>query len=406
MKSHEQKEFFTFEQSLQDLSSFNWNAKSPEPFSKIDYKEECELKDKAFTKFLQKNGIKCQAKNLCPSPMPRNYRTTTKRRVFSHHNGIGLGFSEPVKAGTVLESALEPKQHQKIYEFLEQTFSLKTYSYLARSLNWLIIRGNYDRQFLILNLFNMNSSIVKKLKHLSDLLQKEKIVQGALTYYDPSKSDYYLEAERAPSGLQIKHLFGPRLLGLKVNDILMRYSPCGFSQINESLVSHMVDLSLDMLSPEADDVLLDLYCGYGLFSHTLGKSCRKVTGYELSIDAINSAREIAKRLKTNQQMKFYAEKINSRLVRDKFSEANQQELILLDPPRKGCEPGVIKGLAQRNPKRVLHIFCGTDVIPKELKQWQLSGYKAKTIQPIDMFAGTANLETMVLLEKVSLPHKE
>ena len=399
MKHSANKDFLTFEQSLQSLSSFKWNAASTEPFAKMDYSEECELKTKAFKNFLEQNGITSNVENLLPSPMPRNYRTTTKRRVFCHQNGIGLGFSDPVKAGTVLDSALEPAEHQKIYEFLEQTFSSKAYSYLARSLNWLIIRGNYDRQFLIINLFNMNSSIVKKLKHLSELLQKEKIVQGALTYYDPSKSDYYLEAERPPNGLQIKHLFGPRLLGLKVNDILMRYSPTGFSQVNESMVSHMVKLAEEMLKPDSEDHLLDLYCGYGLFSHSLGKECKKVTGYELSIDAINSAREISKRLKTSQEMKFYSERIDARLVRDKFPEAGGNELLLLDPPRKGCEPRVIAELAQRNPKRVLHIFCGTDVIPKELKQWQVSGYNVKTIQPIDMFAGAANLETMVLLER-------
>lgn len=399
MKKKSYKRVFpSFENSLRSCADFQWDDNSPEPLANLDYKKECDLKNKSFTKFLFESGIKVTPEKIIPSPMFRNYRTTTKRRVFIHSDGIGLGFSEPVKTGFVTKSSLEPEEHQQIYEFLQETLSLKTFSVLAQSLNWLIIRGNYDRQFLILNIFKMNSGVVKKLKQLSEILQKEKLVVGAISYFDPSRSEYYLEAEK-PQGLQVKHLFGQRLLGLKIDDILMRYSPTGFSQVNESMVPHMVQLAAEMLSPQKGDHLLDLYCGYGLFSHTLGQKCKKVTGVEQSIDAINSAREIVKRLKTNSKMRFYSENINAHLIRDKFEPPLQPELLLLDPPRKGCESGVISALAEREPKRVLQIFCGTDVVPKEIKQWEKNGYKTTTIQPIDMFAGTPNLETMVLFSR-------
>ena len=119
----------------------------------------------------------------------------------------------------------------------------------------------------------------------------------------------------------------------------------------------------------------------------------------MSHDSIASAREISKRMKTSNKMRFYSELINAKLVSDKFDHPAQAELMLLDPPRKGCEYGVIAELAKRQPKRVLQIFCGTDVVPKEIKEWHKHGYKAKFIQPTDMFAGTPNLETMVLFER-------
>ena len=386
----------SFEKVVKSCANFSWDDTSPEPLAGLDYERECKLKDEALSTYLSDCGIKLKPRTIIPSPMPRNYRTTTKRRVFIHLNGIGLGFSEPVASGVVSQSCLEPDDHQKIYEFLQKTLSLKTFSVLAQALNWLIIRGNYDRQFLILNIFKMNSGVVKKLKQLSEILQEEKLVVGAVSYFDPSRSEYYLEAEK-PEGLQVKHLFGQRLLGLKIDDILMKYSPTGFSQVNESMVPYMVELANKMLSPQKEDHLLDLYCGYGLFSHTLGRKCKKVTGIELSADAINSAREIVKRLKTNSKMRFYSENINTYLIRDKFEPSLQPELLLLDPPRKGCEYGVIEALAEREPKKVLQIFCGTDVVPRDIKQWEKYGYKAKIIQPIDMFPGTPNLETMVLL---------
>lgn len=388
----------TFEGFIKQHATFKVDENSPEPLAALDYPKECEIKNKAFSEFLKSNGINLNPKSLISSPKARNYRTTSKRRVFCDRDGIGLGFSTKVKAGLVSESLLEPREHLEIYKFLQKTLSEKSFSPLARALNWLIIRGSYDRQFLIINIFKMDRNIVRKLKTLSETLQKEKIVEGAISYFDPSRSEYYLEAEKPPKGLQIKHLFGQKLLGLKVNDILMRYSPVGFSQINESIVPEMINQATEMLKPEENNSLLDLYCGYGLFSHTVGQKCKSVTGYELSSAAIESAREISKRLKTHQ-MKFYSEKINASLVRNKLRGSNLDELIILDPPRNGCEPGVIAELTKRNPKKVLHIFCGTDEIPVELKEWQKNGYKAKIIQPLDMFPGTCNLETMVLLER-------
>lgn len=392
------KDFPSFEKSVKACSDFTWDKQSPEPLAILDYQKECDVKGKAFSQFLSQSGIRLKPKKIIPSPKPRNYRTTTKRRVFLSQSGIGLGFSEPVKDSVVTRSVLEPEEHQRIYEFLQETLSSKAFSPLAKALNWLIIRGNYDRQFLIINIFKMNSVVVKKLKQLSDVLQKEKLLIGALSYFDPSRSEYYLEAEK-PKGLQIKHLFGQKLLGLKVGETLMRYSPTGFSQVNESMVPHMVDLAEEMLAPKESDHLIDLYCGYGLFSHTVGQTCERVTGVELSPDSISSAREISKRLKTDRRMKFYSEMINAHVVRDRFDFPIQPELMLLDPPRKGCEPGVIAALAEREPKRVLQIFCGTDVVPKEIKLWQKNGYSAKVIQPIDMFPGTPKLETMVLFGK-------
>ena len=73
----------------------------------------------------------------------------------------------------------------------------------------------------------------------------------------------------------------------------------------------------------------------------------------------------------------------------------EKEIILLDPPRKGCLPGVIEKLAKRNPERILHVFCGTDEIPLALKEWQLAGYFPKEILPLDLFPGTAHIETMM-----------
>ena len=74
------------------------------------------------------------------------------------------------------------------------------------------------------------------------------------------------------------------------------------------------------------------------------------------------------------------------------------EIAVMDPPRQGTDPGVIEALAKRRPARIVHIFCGTDRIPVELRTWAKNGYRVASAVPLDLFPGSANLETLILLE--------
>jgi tRNA/tmRNA/rRNA uracil-C5-methylase (TrmA/RlmC/RlmD family) len=98
---------------------------------------------------------------------------------------------------------------------------------------------------------------------------------------------------------------------------------------------------------------------------------------------------------------FLSKRITADALKRSLPPPSENEVVILDPPRQGTEQGIIQQIALRKPVRVLHIFCGVDEIPKELKAWNQSGYRAERVLPLDMFAGTPNLETMVLLEPKS-----
>lgn len=390
-----------FEQTIRALGSLPPDtARLPdqESLAGLPYADELDLKTRAFARFLQERGIAPPPRPVEPAPKPRAYRTTTKRRAFRHTRGVGLGFARPAGPGVCVESDLEPEAHNRLYRWICEVLSRDANAPLARALNWVVVRGGYDRRVVILNIFEVDAGVVRALKRVAGLLAREGLAQGALAYIDPTRSDYYLEAVRPPRGLRVKHLFGDRLLALRCRDLLMLYPPTVFSQVNEAMVPVLVDTARDLLQPGGADHLLDLYCGYGLFSHTLGAACRKVTGVEVSADAVRSAREIARRLGTTGRATFLVAGLDAGFVADRLAAAARPELVLLDPPRKGCAPGVIAALAARRPARVLHVFCGVDEIPGELGQWARAGYGAVAIRPLDMFPGTPNLETLVLLE--------
>jgi tRNA/tmRNA/rRNA uracil-C5-methylase (TrmA/RlmC/RlmD family) len=294
---------------------------------------------------------------------------------------------------------LEPDEHNAIYEFLGRKLSESAFLPLAEALNWIIIRGSYRYRVVLFNVFRMDAAVVRKLKQIAVYLQELPLkVTAAHVYFDPTCSDYYLESSRPADVLAFKQLYGPRELSLDLGAFRLKYPVTGFSQINESQIPQLLQQASRLLKITPEHRFLDLYCGYGLFSFGVGQTAGEVLGVEWEGPSVESAKESARFLK-KRNFHFITGCIDAVFAAEKIPQTSRPEVLLLDPPRKGTEMGVIPALAARSPERVLHIFCGTDEIPRELHTWKLSGYKPVIIQPLDMFPGTPHLETMVLLER-------
>ena len=361
-----------------------------ETLAPLDYKDELRIKDDAFQEFWEANRLPRTPQAVIESPLPRHYRTTSKRRVAMQPGD--LRFNE-------YESILEPEEHNKIYDFLFEKLITPAYKPLAYALNWIIIRGTYKYRVVIFNIKKIDASIVRKLKLISDALKESPLhVTAAHAYVDTTESDYYLESKRPTDGLDFKQLYGPRDLTLDLGHFRLKYPVTGFSQINESQIHNLIKAASRMLSLGKEDHFLDLYCGYGLFSFALGEAAKSVFGVEWEGPSIESAKASAKFLKKGYR--FVAGKIDEEFVQTRLPRPipGEPEKILLDPPRKGCEPGVIHALAMRKPVRVCHVFCGTDEIPDSIKEWERYGYRVNEVQPLDLFPGTPHLETIVSLE--------
>ena len=383
-----------FEQAIaRQIPGYTKEADSAhgESLAMLDYKDELRIKDAAIREFWDVNRLAGNPQKVIASPMPRAYRTTSKRRVYMEPGNLQFDRQD---------SMLEPEEHNKIYDFLFDKLISPAYKPLAYALNWIIIRGTYQYRVVIFNIKKIDASIVRKLKLIADALQKSPFhVTAAHAYVDTTESDYYLESKRPTEGLNFKQLYGPRELSLNLGHFSLRYPVTGFSQINESQIHNLIKAASRLLSLGKEDHFLDLYCGYGLFSFALGEAAKDVLGVEWEGPSIDCAKASAKHLKKNYR--FIAGKIDEEFVQTRLPRPvlNEPEKILLDPPRKGCEPGVIHALAMRKPIRVAHVFCGTDEIPASLKEWERYGYRVREIQPLDLFPGTPHLETIVMLER-------
>lgn len=374
------------------------------PLAHLDYSVELQVKDQGLLGFWKQHRLPGRPEQIVRSPKARGYRTTSKRKGFLHGSTLYLLLGDkgalPKNRQYFTASPLEPKEHEVIYRFLQQKLSEPAFRLIAGHLNYLIIRGNYTEQAVIFNVDLMNGPLVRKMKLLSAHLKKLPVaISAAFVYLDPSQSDYYLETKRPAETLHFKKLFGPDQLGATYGGCRYQFHPTSFSQINESMVETMLEQAKELLAPSQDQSLLDLYCGYGLFSHFLAPAYRQVLAVDGEGPSIRAA-DANNRLNKNRggQTKFLAHRITVGYLEKTLPPPMANETILLDPPRQGPLPGVIASLARRKPKKVLHIFCGVDQIPPSLREWQANGYTVKRIAPLDMFPGSANLEILILLE--------
>ena len=301
-----------------------------------------------------------------------------------------------------MESPLEPREHGRIFEFLQQKISEPAFKLVAGHLNYLIIRGSYVERVVIFNVDTLNGPLVRKLKLLASHLQKlPDPVTSAYIYPDPSCSDYYLEEGQPSDILQFKKLFGKTDLAVSHHGCRYSYHPTSFSRVNEAMVPVMLDMAQTLLEPNPVETLLDLYCGYGLFSHFLAPGYKQVVGIDAEGPSIRSAIFNKKSNPASKKARFLSRRITARSVEKiPLPDDLGAETILLDPPRQGPQEGVINALSRREPQKVLHIHCGLDQIPHSVRQWQQHGYKVQRIVPLDMFPGTAGLEVLILLSRV------
>lgn len=369
----------------------------------LEYDAEAALKNEALQKFWKALRVSCRLEPLVRSPLGRDYRTTTKRRVFPLRDSVRLGLISPNEEGElkpfpVMRCAIEPSAHGNIYKHIQESISKPYAKKLAKALNHVVIKGNYSEQSIIFNVDDLSPEAIHAANTLSKSLTKNNVsIIGVFMYEDSSSPGYYLGSKSPDSRPKFKKLFGKPEIFHRTMGRSFLFSPLSFSQINQAILERMIQTAEHLLQPTKKSTLFDLYCGYGVFALCLSGSVDSVVAVEVSPPSVESAIANAKRQKVSN-VRFIRSDVNDESLERIMSGARKDDVVLLDPPRKGTSAGVIECIAAKHPRRVLHIFCEIDSIAKELKRWDKNGYKPARAVPFDMFPGTATMETMVLFE--------
>jgi 23S rRNA (uracil1939-C5)-methyltransferase len=170
----------------------------------------------------------------------------------------------------------------------------------------------------------------------------------------------------------------------------------GFFQANLYLVEQLVDTVVAMCALTGRETVLDAYCGSGLFSMFLASAARRILGVELWMKAINCARDnLAKAGYDNAD--FIAGDVGDVMESRLIASGQSFDVLLLDPPRTGCQGKVISSIKEMKPKRIVYVSCNPATLARDCRFLAEHGYILQSLQPFDMFPQTGHTEVVALL---------
>jgi len=187
-------------------------------------------------------------------------------------------------------------------------------------------------------------------------------------------------------------------LRTSINGIKFMVSPRSFFQVNTGSAGIIYETVREFAGLTGKELVLDLYCGIGAISLFLAKGARSVLGFEVVESAVQDAVLNAQLNRTDNCYFETGDVANLlKLLKD---EGTRLDLVVLNPPRKGCDPVVLEQVASLHPQKIIYVSCSPATLGRDLEILSLSGYQVLKVQPVDMFPHTPHIENVALLSRV------
>ena len=202
-------------------------------------------------------------------------------------------------------------------------------------------------------------------------------------------------------GDKYRTLFGRNYLMDTLCGLEFKLSMPSFYQVNRDQAEALYGKALEFAGLTGNETVLDLYCGIGTITLCLAKAAKRVIGAEIVPPAIRDAKENALRNHVENAEFFCGDAAD--IAAKLESDGLRPDVVTVDPPRKGLAPEVIASVAAMGPEKVVYVSCDPATLGRDVKIFREFGYEAKRAAAVDMFPGTAHVETVVLLSRETNP---
>ena len=197
-------------------------------------------------------------------------------------------------------------------------------------------------------------------------------------------------------GEEIRLLWGQEYITDRIGDISYQISSLSFYQVNPMQTQKLYAKALEYADLHGQETVWDLYCGIGTISLFLAQKAKFVRGVEIVPAAIENAKENAK-LNGLENTEFFVGKAEEVLPREYKKNGVYADVIVVDPPRKGCDETLLETMIEMNPERIVYVSCDSATLARDLKYLCERGYELRKVCPVDQFGMTVHVETVVLL---------
>ena len=369
-------------------------------YTGIDYKEELSIKEKKLRELLKPFG---KVNPIIGMENPLNYRNKVHHVFSFDKRGVITGCYEEKthKVVDINHCQIEDEQCQAIIKSIAKlckSFKIKTYDEDSDYglLRHVLVRKGFSTGEIMVVLVLRNQVLPGKNNFVKALLKEHPYITTIVLNVNDRHTSMVL-------GTFSKPIYGPGFIYDRLCGYKFKISPDSFYQVNPVQTEQLYKIAAEYAGLSGRETIIDAYCGVGTIGLSMSSKASKVIGVELNKNAVRDARENAK-INGIKNTAFYAEDAGAFMDKISSSQNPEQKIdvVIMDPPRSGSTQQFIDSVVRLMPKRVVYVSCGPDTLARDLKLFVARGYKVSAIQPVDMFPRTEHVETVVLLEHVSL----
>ena len=369
-------------------------------FAHIKYDAELEIKAQQVADNFKRLGkLDIVPDPIIPSPSAERYRNKAQYPVGSDGKFASIGFYAPMTHRIIdcADCLLQPKEFAEITDIFRDWIRERKILVYNEADGTGLLRHVYIRkaaatgQIMVCAVANGET-----LPETDDLIERLKTVNGVASIIlniNRDKTNVVL-------GKECRTLWGSDFITDELCGLKFNLSALSFYQVNHDGAEVLYGKAKEYASLTGGETLVDLYCGTGTIGLTMAKDVKKLIGVEIVPQAIENAKENAK-LNGIDNAEFICSDA-SQAAQTLLERGEKPDVVILDPPRKGCDEALINTVAKMKPDRVVYVSCDSATLARDCRRFADLGYETVRATPVDMFPHTAHVETVCLLAK--MPH--
>ncbi|MGL5440520.1 MAG: 23S rRNA (uracil(1939)-C(5))-methyltransferase RlmD [Filifactoraceae bacterium] len=366
----------------------------------MDYKEQLKLKEKQVNNIIKRIGKIDNFKSLPIIGMeePFFYRNKSQLPIGLSNDKVQVGFYE-LRSHNIInidKCVIQDKSNENVIvaikEFLEDN---KNEIY-----NEITGEGNI-RRIITKIAFNTNELMVIIVTKNNKLKNKEiliDILKSKLTNLKTIVQNINPTINNAVMGRENIILYGDGKINEYLEDLVFEISPHSFFQINPKQTVKMYNIALEFADITDKSTVIDLYCGLGSISLFIARKAKFVYAIEVVQEAIEDAKRNAKLNNMEDKTQFICGKSED-ILPELYKDGVKADVIILDPPRKGCEAVVLETISKMNSNKIVYVSCNPATLSRDIEILTQYGYRLEKIQAIDNFCHSMHVECVCLLTR-------
>lgn len=329
---------------------------------------------------------------------PWRYRNKVQLPIGLINGEVKIGFFAPRSHDIIdmesclIQDEIGDKVVKLTREWIEK-FNIRPYN----------VDGEYDekgivRHIMIRRGFTTNEVMVVLVTNGEKLPHKEEFVDLMVKNIPGIKSviqNINLKKTNVILGLESKTLWGEDTISDYIGDFRFNISPLSFFQVNPTQTEVLYGKALEYANLTGNEEVFDAYCGTGTITLFLSQKAKKVYGVEIIPQAIDNAWINAKENKVENVEFFVGE--SEVVIPDLINKGVKADVVVVDPPRKGCDKKLLDAITNINAKKIVYVSCDPSTLGRDLQVLEENGYKTLEVQPVDMFPNTSHIENVALL---------